>query len=44
MNKEHFGATLITVNQQRTPYNVGVELGRKICKDNWKLEQVLELL
>ena len=44
VNKEHFGAILIPVIQQRIPYNVRVELSRKMSKDIWKLEQFLELL
>ena len=34
INKEHFGAILIPVIQQRIPYNIRVELSRKMGKDN----------
>ena len=44
VNKEHFGAILIPVIEQRIPYNVRVELSRKRGKDNWKLKRFLELL
>ena len=44
VNKEHFGVILIQVIQQRIPYNVRVELSRKMVKDNRKLEEFLELL
>ena len=44
VNKEHFGAMLIPVIQDRLPYNIRVELNRKMGKDNWKLDEYLELL
>ena len=34
INKEHFGAILIPVIQQRIPYNIRVELSQKMGKDN----------
>ena len=44
VSKEHFGAILIPVIQQWIPYNIRVELSRKMDEDNGKLEQFLELL
>ena len=44
VNKEHFGAMLIPVIQDRLPYNIRVELNRKMGKANWKLDEYLELL
>ena len=38
VNKEHFGAILIPVIQDILPYNIRVELNRKMGKDNWKLD------
>ena len=44
VNKEHFGAMLIPVIQDRLPYNIRVELNCKMGKDNWKLDDYLESL
>ena len=35
---------LTPVIQDRLPYNIRVELNRKMGKDNWKLDEYLELL
>ena len=44
VNKEHFGAVLIPILEEKIPKDVRLEISRSMGKENWQLEKYLELL
>ena len=44
INKEHFGAVLIPILQEKIPADVRLEISRKMGKMNWRLNVYLEWL
>ena len=44
MNKEHFGALLIPIVQEKVPSEIRLQISRNMDKDGWKIDKYLNCM
>ena len=44
MNKEHFGALLIPIVQEKVPSEIRLQISRNMGKDSWKIDKYLNCM